>query len=133
MFFILHNIYQIGYHLNYSYSMYICTFRYGYSISEYPWNTYIVVILNFNYLYPNSKYISYNLIEESSNAPLFWCSNMLHVLYLHFQSPNSRSEPLNIIFIIKYAWRPNFIFFRFFFTIFLDRYNVTLSDGPESP
>ena len=34
--------------------------------------------------------------------------------FLHFQSPNRRIKPLDVISTIKYAWRPNFIFFRIF-------------------
>ena len=37
----------------------------------------------------------------------------LHDLHIKkFQSSNSRSEPFNMISILKCAWRPNFIFFE---------------------
>jgi hypothetical protein len=32
--------------------------------------------------------------------------------YLKFENPNSRSKPLNMIFVLKYLWRSNFIFCR---------------------
>ena len=38
--------------------------------------------------------------------------------YFHFENPNNRSEPLNMISILKCAWRLNFTFFGIFFTIF---------------
>ena len=31
--------------------------------------------------------------------------------FLRFQSPNSQSEPLDAIYILRCAWRPNFTFF----------------------
>ena len=38
--------------------------------------------------------------------------------YLRFQSPNTRFEPINMISILKCAWRPNFIFFENFVLFF---------------
>ena len=38
--------------------------------------------------------------------------------YLRFQSPNNQSEPLNMISILKCAWRPNFILFLELFLLF---------------
>ena len=35
--------------------------------------------------------------------------------FLHFQSSNRRSKPLDVISTIKCAWRPNFTFFLIFF------------------
>ena len=35
-------------------------------------------------------------------------------LFSDFQSPNSRSKPLDVISILKCAWRPNFTFFGIF-------------------
>ena len=43
---------------------------------------------------------------------------MPHVLYFCFQSPNSRSEPLNMIYMLKCVWRPDFIFFGYFLLFF---------------
>ena len=37
--------------------------------------------------------------------------------FLHFQSPNHRSKPLDVISTIKCAWRPNFTFFGIFLLI----------------
>ena len=38
--------------------------------------------------------------------------------YLEFKSSNGRSKPLSIIFILKYPWRSNFIFFWIFLIFF---------------
>ena len=60
----------------------------------------------------------YIYIEEGSNASSFSCLIIPHILYLCFQSPNYRSEPFNIIFILKYAWGWNFIIFAIFLLFF---------------
>ena len=39
-----------------------------------------------------------------------WCSTP----YFHFESPNDRSEPLDVISILKCAWRLIFTFFGIF-------------------
>ena len=52
------------------------------------------------------------------NASPLHTSSIPHVIYLHFQSPNYRSEPFNTIFILKYAWGGNFIIFAIFLLFF---------------
>ena len=56
--------------------------------------------------------------EEGFNASFHHVSFMPHILYFLVESPNSRSEPLNMISMLKYAWRPNFIFFGNFSLFF---------------
>ena len=65
------------------------------------------------------SYFIWNLIGFESRWG-FQCLILFipHILYLRFWSPNCWSESFNIIFTLKYAWRWNFIFFEFFFTIF---------------
>jgi hypothetical protein len=48
---------------------------------------------------------------------MLWCFAKHKIFYvsrpyLEFKISNGRSKPLNIIFILKYSWRSNFIFVR---------------------
>ena len=44
-----------------------------------------------------------------------WSKTRLYFMsYFHFESPNNRSEPLDVISILKCAWRLNFTFFGIF-------------------
>ena len=66
------------------------------------------------------------LIHERVQMHSFFHAPICTISLFPFQNSNSRSEPLNLISTLKYAWRPNFIFFWKFFTIFLDRYKITV-------
>ena len=51
-------------------------------------------------------------IEVDLGEP--WLTKYLYFTpYFHFENPNDRSEPLNVISILKCAWRPNFTFLEF--------------------
>ena len=54
-----------------------------------------------------------DFIEMSYGEP--WSKTRLYSTpYFHFESPNNRSEPLDVISILKCAWRLNFTFFEIF-------------------
>ena len=58
------------------------------------------------------------IYEEGSNASMFLCLHHASISLHYFQSSNSRSEPFNLTSILKYVWRPNFIFLGIFLLFF---------------
>ena len=73
----------------------------------------------------------YIIIEEGSNYIILrWhiLQPYAYKLFCFFQSPNSRSEPFNMISILKCAWRPNFTFFGIFL-LFINHFENHWSNG----
>ena len=75
-------------------------------------------LLEFRLLKYRTQKIRYIFSEEGSNASSLHTSSIPHIIYLHFQSPNYRSEPFILFSILICAWRPNFTFFWIFLLFF---------------
>ena len=56
----------------------------------------------------------YNIVYEEGSSYNCWVTTSYNNYFLHFQSPNRRSKPLDVISTIKCACRPNFTFFGIF-------------------
>ena len=78
---------------------------------------YTCIILYYIYIYYIILYIHiyiHILYEEGSSYNIFWVTTSYNKLFLHFQTLNRQSKPLDVISTIKCAWRPNFTFFGIF-------------------